>query len=189
MNPFDYLTVLVSIVMGLAIANVLTGLATVMHARERVGAYWPPLAWAVWLFFVEVQHWWAQWGVHNTHAWTFGTFLLELLVPVDLFLLSSLVLPSRDQGDATVDLYAWYFRDRAWFFALLFCLPILSIAEEVSRTGRMASQANLYFLIAFAAFALIAYALKSRRAHEWLTAQTMVVTLIYVAALYLRLSG
>lgn len=187
MNPFDYLTVLVSIVLGLAIANVLTGLATIMHARERVTFYWPPVAWAIWLFFVAAEHWWAEWGVHNARSWNFGSFLLELLVPVDLFLLASLVLPPRDpQG--RIDLYAWYARNRAWFFGLLFCLPLLSIAEELSRTGRMESLVNLYFLLAFAAVALLGWIWKSRRAHEWITAQTMVLTLVYVGVLYFQLS-
>jgi hypothetical protein len=188
LTPFDYLTVLVSIVMGLAIANVLTGLANVMLARERVGFYWPPVAWAVWLFFIEAQHWWAQWGVHHTRVWNFGTFLLELLVPVNLFLLSALALPARESGDAP-DLFAWYSRNRRWFFGLMFCLPLLSIAEEVARTGRMDSLVNLGFLLAFAAVALAAYFLKSRRANEWITAQTMVLTLVYVGALFLRLSN
>src|SRR5690349_20954987 len=43
MNPFDYLNVLISIILGLAIAKVLTGLATVITARERVDFYWPPI--------------------------------------------------------------------------------------------------------------------------------------------------
>jgi len=187
MNPFDYLTVLVSIVMGLAIANVLAGIATVMHARDRINAYWPPIAWAIWLFVVEVQHWWAEWGVHETQHWTFGVFLLEILVPVDLFLLSSLVLPPRDEGDR-LDLYAWYFRNRGWFFALMFFLPILALAEELARTGRIWSPVNLAFLIAFAVVAAIGYLWKSRRVHEWITAQTLVLTLVYVVALFLRLS-
>jgi hypothetical protein len=188
LNPFDYLTVLVSIVLGLAIANVLSGLAGLMHARERIAFYWPPVVWAVWLFFIAVQHWWAEWGVHNTREWTFGAFLLSMLVPVDFFLLSSLVLPPPG-SDAKIDLYAWYARNRQWFFGLLTCLPLLSILEELVRSGRMASQLNFYFLLAFAAMALVAAFLKSRRANEWITAQAMVLTGVYVALLYLHLSS
>ncbi|HTU83563.1 MAG TPA: hypothetical protein VMF61_15650, partial [Candidatus Acidoferrales bacterium] len=75
MNTFDYLTVLVSIVLGLAIANVLNRLAVVVTARERVDFYWPPIAWAIWIFFICIQHWWAEWSVHFTERWTFPTFL------------------------------------------------------------------------------------------------------------------
>jgi len=186
MNAFDYLTILISIVLGLAIANVLTRLAAVITARERVVFYWPPLAWAIWLFFISVQHWWAQWSVRHTRQWTFGTFWLEVLVPVDLFLLSALVLPHGDATDR-LDLGDWYFRNRGWFFAIMFFLPALSIAEELARTGRIASWLNLAFLLAFETVILIAYLLRSRRAQEWITAQAMVMTVAYVVLLFLAL--
>jgi hypothetical protein len=186
MSTFDYLTVLISIVLGLAIANVLTRLALVITARERVDFYWPPVAWAVFLFFISVQHWWAEWAVRHTQAWTFGTFWLQLLVPVDLFLLSALALPEREV-DGKLDLGQWYFHNRAWFFALLFFLPALSIAEEIARTGHMASWLNLAFLLAFELAIAFAFILKARRAQEWITAQAMVMTVAYVILLYLKL--
>jgi hypothetical protein len=188
MNAFDYLTVLISIVLGLAMANVLARLAAVLTARERIDFYWPPIVWAIWLFFICAQHWWAQWGIRHTSEWNFVTFWLELLVPVDLFLLAALVLPERAEH-GTLDLGEWYVRNQRWFFAIMFFLPALSIAEEVARTGRMHSALNLGFLVAFDVVIVAAYFLRSRRAQEWITAQAMVMTLLYVALLFLRLPG
>lgn len=113
-------------------------------------------------------------------------FWLQLLVPVDLFVLATLVLPEREE-DGKLDLGRWYERNRVWFFAIMFFLPALSIAEELVRTGHMASTLNLAFLLAFDAVIVVALFLKSRRAQEWLTAQAMVMTLLYVALLYVRL--
>ncbi len=189
MSAFDYLTILTSIVLGLSIANVLTRLATVITARERVDFYWPPVAWGIWLFFISVQHWWAEWSVRDTHAWSFGTFWLQLLVPVDLFILSALILPEREGARGVLDLGEWYDRNRAWFFGFLFFLPALSIAEELARTGRMASMLNLAFLLAFEVAIALAYVFKSRRVQEWLTAQAMLLTVVYVALLFLQLPG
>ena len=186
MSAFDYLTILISIVLGLAIANVLTRLATVITARRRVDFYWPPVAWAIWIFFICVQHWWAEWSVRHTAEWTFGTFWLRLLVPVDLFLLSTLVLPERDE-DGKLDLGAWYFHNRAWFFAIMFFLPALSIAEEIARTGHMASSLNFGFLVLFDVVIVVALLLRSRRAQEWITAQALVLTILYVVLLFLAL--
>lgn len=188
MTPFDYLTVLTSIVLGLAIANVLGRLAIVITARERIDFYWPPVAWGIWIFFIAVQHWWAQWSVRHTTDWTFGTFWLELLTPVDLFILAALVLPGREEAER-LDLGEWFFRNRTWFFGFLFFLPMLSIAEELARNGRMSSAVNLGFLLFFAAVTVVAYALKSRRAQEWIAAQAMVFTAAYVVVLFLQLPG
>ena len=186
MSAFDYLTVLISIVLGLAIANVLARLAGVMTARERVDFYWPPIAWAVWLFFISAQHWWAQWGLRHTQQWSFGVFWLQLLTPVDLYLLSALVLPGQEE-DGRLDLGEWYFRNRRWFFGVMFFLPALSIVEEMARSGRVASPLNLAFLLLFDAVIVVAYLLRSRRAQEWITVQAMLLTVLYVALLFVPL--
>ena len=186
MNPFDYLTILISIVLGLAMTNVLTRLATVITARHRVDFYWPPIAWSVWIFFICVQHWWAQWSVRHASDYNLGNFWLQILVPVVLFLLSSLVLPEREEN-GRLDLGQWYFHNRSWFFALLCALPLLSIAEEVARSGRMASRLNLAFLLAFSLIAALAFFLPARRVQSWIAGQAMVMTIAYVAALYLTL--
>ena len=103
-----------------------------------------------------------------------------------LFLLSALALPDREEG-GKLDLEGWYFRNRRWFFGLLFFVPLVSILEEVVRTGVMASVVNLAFLLAFSVVAAISYFITSRRAGEWVTAQVMVMTLAYVLLLYLNL--
>lgn len=188
MSSFDYLSVLVSIILGLAIANILARLAGVITSRERVNFYWPPIAWAIWLFFISIQHWWAQWSVRHTSTWTFLDFALLLLVPVGLFLLSALILPENAAG-APVNLSAWYFHNRAWFFAVLFFVPLLSIAEEIVRSGRMASAANFGFLTGADVIIVIAFFLKSRKAQEWITALAIAYTALYVGLLYLKLPG
>src|SRR5579863_9025678 len=159
MNPFDYLNVLISIILGLAIARILSGLATVVTSRERVDFYWPPIVWAIWIFFISVQHWWAEWAVRLTPRWSFVDFVLLLLVPVGLFLLAALVLPESGQAEK-IDLGEWFFRNRAWFFGIMFFLPTLSIIEELVRSGHMASMLNFAFLLAFDVVIVVAYFVK-----------------------------
>jgi hypothetical protein len=185
-NAFDYLTVLISIVLGLAITNVLTRLALVMQARQRTNFYWPPIAWAIWIFFIAVQHWWSQWSWRRSPEPSFGGFWLQLLTPVLLFLISALVLPDREV-DGKLDLEDWYFYNRRWFFGLLFFVPAVSILEEIVRSGRMSSAVNLWFLVAFDVVAAVSFFVTSRRAGEWITAQVLVMTLIYVLLLNLNL--
>jgi hypothetical protein len=124
--------------------------------------------------------------VRHTQHWNFGTYWLQLLVPVDLFLLSALALPERDEN-GTIDLGAWYFHNRAWFFGIMFFLPLLSIAEELARSGRMASTPNLAFLLLFDVVIVVALILRSRKQQEWITVGAMLLTVIYVALLFSRL--
>jgi hypothetical protein len=186
MNPYEYLNVLISIILGLAITRILTGLATVITARERVDFYWPPIVWAIWIFFIAAQHWWAQWTLQYTKRWTFLDFVLLLLVPVGMFLLSALVLPEREE-DGKLDLGEWFFRNRAWFFGIMFFLPGLSIAEEIVRSGHMGNVINFAFLLAFEVVIAVAFFLKSRKVQEWLCAQAAAMTVLYVVLLFVNL--
>jgi hypothetical protein len=69
----------------------------------------------------------------------------------------------------------------------MFFLPALSIAEEIARTGRMASPLNFGFLVLFDVVIVVAFLLRSRRAQEWITAQALVLTILYVVLLFLAL--
>ena len=79
MDAFSYLSVLLSIVLGLAITQLLSGFAALVHARRRVTMYWPvPVQMAVTLL-ITVQVWWAMFGLREVRHWTFAAFLILLL--------------------------------------------------------------------------------------------------------------
>lgn len=191
MKPFDYLTVLISIIMGLAIANLLSGAVRLMHARHRLRVYWPTLVWAVILFIVTTQHWWSEFSLHDKLDWTFGGFLATLIIPVDLYLLCALVLPHRDDGDLTeIDLRAWYFTNRRSFFALLIILAPLSYVEELLTTGGVHKPLVETVLLGTMALVLLVGLLTRRaRVHASIALVFSILLISYVAILFNRLPG
>jgi len=62
-DPFTYLAALISIIIGLAIANVLGGIARMIHGAGRYRFYWPSLVWAIVVFLACVQHWWSDFSL------------------------------------------------------------------------------------------------------------------------------
>lgn len=40
-SPFEYVSVLISIILGLGIAQIVTGLADIIHQWQRIKLYWP----------------------------------------------------------------------------------------------------------------------------------------------------
>ena len=46
MDAFSYLSVLISIVLGLGVTQLLTGFGRLIEARDRVRSYGPVLIWA-----------------------------------------------------------------------------------------------------------------------------------------------
>lgn len=139
-EEFQYLTVLVSIVLGLGITQLLTGLGRLVQARTRVVPYWPALVWVGLLLLVHIQAWWAMFDMRAHRAWTFGKFLVVLCTPTTLFLMSALALP--DVAEATsdggrLDLRAHYYAQSRWFFSAGVLVIVSSLLRPIAMDGRL----------------------------------------------------
>jgi hypothetical protein len=56
-------------------------------------------------------------GLRQIQHWSFEAFLVVLMQPVLLYLMSALILPEAAEGETRIDRRQTYFRERAWFFA------------------------------------------------------------------------
>ena len=182
---FDYLTILISLIIGLALANVLTGFANLIHERERVRLFLPSVVWAIWIFVAAVQHWWADYNAHTVVRWSFAAFFSMLLIPLDLYLLSELALPRRQSADALINLEAWYFRNRRWFFGLVAALVPLSFLEEQLVRGNLHKPVgDTVSLAVLFITALVAFLARKRRIHYLIAIVTALLSAIYIALLF-----
>ena len=107
-DAFNYLSVLLSIIMGLAITQILKGFRGILLARVRIRIYWPSLAWAVLLLVMCVEIWWSQFGMLGRSDWTLPMFDSVLLQFIIAYMLAAIVLPDFF-GDHEVDLHEHYF--------------------------------------------------------------------------------
>ena len=126
MDEWGFLSVIVSIILGLSITQLLEGISQLINERDRVSFYGPAVGWCLLLLVIDVQAWWAMFGYRDRHVWTFaqfGTLLLEVIL---LYLLAALALPNITGGEGQVDLRRNYFRHKGWFFG--FFVSCCSIA-------------------------------------------------------------
>src|SRR6478672_9581379 len=144
MDEFGYLAVILSIILGLSVTQLLQGLSNVINARDRVRIYWPAIGWALLLLVIDVQAWWALFGLRHRHAWTFLQFAVLLLETIMLYLLAALALPGTF-GEGTVDLRANYFRHARWFFGSFVTVLLVSIMKSVVIDGSLPGPFDLGF--------------------------------------------
>jgi hypothetical protein len=114
-DAFAYLSVLLSIVLGLAMAEVLQGYGTLLRSRATVKFYAPPLIWSVMMLILATHFWWASFGLAGRENWSFAAFSAVLLQTVMMFMGSALVLP-RGRVTEPIDLRAHYYQERRPFF-------------------------------------------------------------------------
>jgi hypothetical protein len=183
MTGFDYLSVLLSIVIGLGLSHLVSSTARLIQARRRVRVFAPVVGWVVILFLAQVQIWWAALSWRSPEQWSFLPFLVLLLLPTVAALLSVLVLPDFDQP-GEIDMESFFFEHHRWFFLLFASVPLLSLTHEALMNGFVdrdldtASRTLLAPAIASAAF------VRSRRFHMVFVCVMLVVFLVYTLGLF-----
>ncbi len=101
MTPFEFVSVALSFVLGLGITRLLLASVHIFHTRRNVKFHWVPIVWALSIFLIQIQYWWAIFELSDRiEIWTalhFGTLLLLALM---LFVAGAVVLPTTTDVDS-----------------------------------------------------------------------------------------
>jgi len=130
MTPFEYVTVLISIILGLGITQIVTGVADMVHQWERIKLYWPHMLWIVFVFFLHVEEWWVIYDMRQVHTWALPMFLFVILYPINLFILARILFPFGS-SDSQTDFREFYFKNCRKFFVWVILLSLLSVMENI----------------------------------------------------------
>jgi hypothetical protein len=186
MDPFSYLSVLISIVVGLALAGLLTGFAAMMRARARVVVYWPLAAQMVLIFLVQVQLWWALFSLREVHAWNFPEFLVVLTQAVLVYLATAFLVPDM-QGSERIDLRECYYREARWYFGALMLAVLDSLAKNLILTGRFQNTADLAGHAAFIGLCIAGIVTSRETVHKTIAVLSLLVFAAYITLLFVPL--
>jgi len=129
-SPFEYLLLMVSILIGLAIADLSVSLHRLLRARSRIAWHWLPLAAALLVLLLILQFWWEFYEMGHAAVWTrYWGFLILASALVSMFLLASAALPDviPDEG---LDLSAYYDENRRYFWLLFALFTLLALAVD-----------------------------------------------------------
>lgn len=118
MELFEFLMVLVSIIIGLAIAELLTGSARLLRERTTVEFYWLHTVLILGVGLAMLQIWWESWHLRDVPAVSFLQLCLLLASPIALFMMAHLLFPGPEEPTRMRE---YYLRQAPliWGFALL----------------------------------------------------------------------
>ena len=131
MDAFNYLSVLISIILALGMTRVLAGVGEMLQARSRRRIYWVHAVWIVNLFLYLVVAWWIFYRWRNQQPWTFFLFLFVLISPTILFLASLLLFPSEGALDQFIDYKKHFYANHRAFFAIFSMFTLVDIADTL----------------------------------------------------------
>jgi len=188
MDEFGYLSVLLSIIIGLAITQLLLGFRGLVLQRARIASYGPPITWSVTLVIIAVQSWWAMFGLREHMTWTFLQFSIVLAQTIVLYMLAGLVLPDFT-GERYVDLRAHYYEHRRVFFGVAAASGVISLAKDLVISGHLPNVPNVGFHILYIGTGIAAMATAREWYHRLLAPVILAIFCLYIAVLFTRLPG
>ncbi|WP_420129893.1 hypothetical protein [Longimicrobium sp.] len=187
MNTGEYLSVLVSIIVGLGLSHLLSSVGKLLSRRRRVRVYMPSVVAAVIVFLAHVQFWWGSFEFGRRIESNFFAFLVFLLTPILLYLIAVLVLPELDQDDSgEVSLRDHYFEARPWFFGLTVLIPIVTAVRNIGFQGAEFWNQDRPFELAFFLVALVGLVTASERVHRILPPVMLTLFIAMVVLTSLR---
>ena len=186
MDAFGYLSVLLSIIVGFAMTQILLGFRGLVLARTHIRPYWPSVAWALLLLLIDVQSWWAMFGLRVIEHWTFPAFSILLLQAIAQYMLAAIVFPDFILPEV-VDLRQHYRRHARWFFGLLVLLLLASMAKDRVIAGHLPSGANLAVHLGFLAMSAAAMFVPAEGYHKVFSLLGLAVFGAYTVALFTQL--
>jgi hypothetical protein len=127
MEMFDYVAVITSIIIGLAIAHLLQGLAQIIQHPGRRPVYWVHLVWVASLFLSAVFWWWSEYRLREIETWTFELYFFVLTYAFVIYLSCALLFPKEfHEYDGFRD---YFYSRRRWFFGLLALWQVIDLAD------------------------------------------------------------
>ena len=129
-SPFEYVTILVSIILGLGITKILSALAELLYDFKRVRFFWVHIIWVLLILYIHVQEWFILYELKDYPSWKLPVFLFILLYPITLFLAANMLFPVIDKNE-DVDLKTFFTSNyKPLYFFFLACI-VLSLIFNV----------------------------------------------------------
>jgi hypothetical protein len=185
-DAFSYLSVLISIILGIALTQLLTGAGRLIRVRDRVRFYLPAALWMAVLFIIIVQGWWTMFTLRLYTTWTIDRFIVVLLHPTVLYLLVELNMPEA-AGEGAIDMKANYFRQAPAFFIALIGLLVVSMLRPIILDGHFAEPLDIIFHLAFTVFAVVAASWRNDAFHRITAPAVLIMLFVYIALLFTML--
>jgi hypothetical protein len=159
MDMYLHVRVLFSIILGLGISRLLTGVARIVQHPKQYRVYWVHLLWAAFVFLYLINFWWWEYRLAAVQRWTFPLYFFIAIYAVLLFLLCVLLFP--DEMADYDGFKAYYYSRRQWIFGLMTVVFVADFADTLIKGGGyLRALGPVYYVRTVLSIVLCALAIK-----------------------------
>ena len=130
-DAFNYIAVLVSIVLGLCATQVMSQMSEAIQAHRRKRTYWVHTVWMVNLFLYLMLEWWVFYRWHNTASWNFFLLIWVIITPTLLYLAAGVLCPGELVSTDAKNWREYYYANRRGFFFILALLWPIDVVDTL----------------------------------------------------------
>jgi len=145
MKTFSYLSVLVSIIIGLGITRILTGVSAMVQNWGVVHPDWIHCVWTVNILLFFVITWWITLRWYPRPRYSFGIFLFILIYPLLLFLQGDVLYPVTIGPG--FDFAEHFERNRHWFFSVGALVMVVEFFDTVLKGKKNFTELGRPYLV------------------------------------------
>jgi hypothetical protein len=189
-DAFNYVAVLVSIIIGLAATRMLSAMSEMLQVANRPRIYWVHIMWILTIFMDVMLSWWVLYRWHYTATWTFFLFVWVTIPPTLIYLASAILFPGELETSGSPDWRDYYYKNRHSFFLIFGSIAPLDIVDTLLKGKQhFLDQGALYLpFIAVWGFGCLAAAItRSPRYHAIWAIAFPAMIIAYTALVLLQL--
>ena len=153
MGMFEYVIVLTGVVIGLALAHLMQGIAKIIEHPGRVRIWWVHLGWVGYMLVNTVFWWWWEFRLRLITNWSFQLYAFVFIYAFFIYLICAMLFPS---DIAPFEGFKEYFlARRRWFFGMLIAWLAIDLLDTWVKGTAYFQSLGYEYLIGQTALALL----------------------------------
>lgn len=179
---FEYIGVLISVILGLGMTHLAVGMSKLIQERETVRHYWVHILWTLNVLIHILAIWWGMYWWNDLPEWTVFQYLFITVYSVVLFLLAAMLYPwdmSKNE-----DFRDYFFRNRVWFFSIMLVAWLIDIPETLFKSTsslRETPTDYAFFISSLLVICCVGIVTANRRVHAVLPFAWMLIVVGYLS--------
>lgn len=187
-NYFIHVRIVLSMVVSLSIARLLSGLAKFVQHPDRTKVYSVHIIWVFFMLILLIHFWWWEFALSHISTWQFGTFAFVIGYASLLYLLCAILFPDNLFGYTG---YNEYFTSRrSWFFGILALVYVCDYFDTwLKGSSYLAGRGAEYPIrtLGVVLLCMAAIKIKNLRFHQVFAAGLLLYEISWITRHYIRL--
>lgn len=180
-----HVRVIISVVLGLALTRILSGIARFVEHPDRHKLSAVHLTWVAVILVSAIHFWWWEFSLEAVRQWRFELFLFVLSYAFLFYLLASLLFPADLEGYEGYEDY--FLSRRRWFYGLLATSFVFdwfdTLLKGQARLAELGSEYEVRILLCLLLCAAGAWT-RNRRFHLAFAALYLIYDLSWIFRIY-----